>query len=52
RTDNTYPKEAIPALLNKLYTMKAQLPVKRGDVIWENVEGSGVNVIASESLEA
>lgn len=52
RTDNTYPKEAIPALLNKLYTMKAELPVKRGDVIWENVEGSGVNVIASESLDA
>ena len=52
RTDNTYPKEKIPALLNKLYTMKVQLPVKRGDIIWADVEGSGVNIIASESLNA
>lgn len=52
RTDNTYPKEAIPALLNELYKKQVQLPVKRGDIVWKNVNGSGVNMIASESLDA
>lgn len=52
RTDGTYPREQIPALLNRLYKMTVKLPVRRGDVVWENVDGSTINIIACESLNA
>jgi len=48
RTDKPLPKEHIDELLNMLYSMTVQLPVRRGDVIVADVAGTGINVIASE----
>lgn len=49
RTDKPFPKAEIASLLNRLYKMKVTAPVKCGEVIWENVDESGVNVIVAES---
>ena len=49
RTDKAYPKAKIPALLKCLYRMTLDRPLKCGDVILENADGTGVNVIVSES---
>lgn len=45
RTDKALPKRYIAPLLNRLYAMKVQIPVKSGDILLENVENSGINVI-------
>ncbi len=49
RTDKPYPRTEIPALLNKLYKMTVKTPVKCGAPVAENIENSGINVIATES---
>ncbi len=37
RTAKPYPKDEIPALLNKLYSMTVKTPIKRGDVIIDGI---------------
>lgn len=49
RTDQPLPKKWIAPLLNRLYRMTVTLPVKGGDVLLSDVEGSGINVVASEN---
>ena len=51
RTDKPYPREGIAQLLNTLYGMTVNVPVKRGDVLIHNVNGTDIDVIASESIE-
>lgn len=51
RTDQPFPKKEIASLLNRLYKISAAAPVKTGDVIWENVDNSGINIIATESRD-
>ena len=51
RTDQPYPKDRIPALLNRLYKMEIALPVTLGQVLLPDIENTGINVIASESAE-
>jgi len=50
RTDKPLPKALIPKLLNSLYKMTVSAPKAVGEVIIENYENTGVNVIASETL--
>ena len=45
RTDKALPKRFIAPLLNRLYAMKVQIPVKSGEILIENVENSQINVI-------
>lgn len=52
RTDQPFPKMQIASLLNRLYKMSVSAPLKCGDIVWENVDGSGINVVATESREA
>jgi len=47
RTREPLPKRHIDALLNRLYQINVNVPVKRGDVLLSNVEGTGVDVIFS-----
>ena len=49
RTDRELPKPLIDALLNRLYRMRVEIPVSRGDVLIENFENSSVNVIFSST---
>ena len=51
RTDKPYPREGIAQLLNTLYGMTVNVPVRRGDVLIHNVNGTDIDVIASESIE-
>lgn len=51
RTDTPLPVEHIAPLLTELYGMKLPAPVRRGDVVIENVAGTGVKVVASLSVE-
>lgn len=51
RTDAPLPVEHIGPLLAKLHGMKLHPPVRRGDVVIENVAGTGVKVVASMTVE-
>ena len=50
RTDAPFPKNAIASLLNRLYKKTVHLPVSRGEIIWEDVDGSGINIVSSETV--
>jgi CxxC motif-containing protein len=45
-------KEHIPALLNQLYRMEVKPPLRCGDVLLENIAGTGVDLVATRSLKA
>ncbi len=51
RTDKPLPVESIAPLLQKLHSMTVQAPVRLGDIILGDFEGTGVNVTASLSLD-
>jgi CxxC motif-containing protein len=45
-------KEQIPALLNQLYTMEVEAPLGCGDILLEDIAGTGVDLVATRSLKA
>ena len=49
KTDISLPKPLIPVLLRELYQQEVTLPVKMGDVLLEDFQGSGVNVVFTRS---
>ncbi len=49
RTNRPFPKERIPELLNALYKLTLDKPMKMGDAVWKNALGTGINVIASKT---
>lgn len=51
RTDKTISKKLITSLLKTIYSMKATVPVRRGDCLIEDFESTGVNVIFSRSVK-
>ena len=51
RTDKPLPVERIETLLAELHSMSLAPPVRIGDPIITDVEGTGVNVVASLSME-
>lgn len=51
RTTAAFPKESIDALIEALYALEVPLPVKRGDVVLSNALGTGIDVIATRSIE-
>ena len=50
KTSSPCPKEKIPALLQDIYKVKVSLPVKSGDVIIENWNGEGINIITTRTI--
>lgn len=50
RTDGEIPKAQIPQLMKLINSLKIDKKVKMGDVIFENLLGTNVNLIASESV--
>ena len=50
-TSAPFPKPRIPELLKLLRAVELKAPVKMDDVILENVLGTGINVIASRTIE-
>jgi len=50
KTDIPLLKNQIGSLLDRLYELQLQPPVKMGDVVLENFQKTGVNVIATQSI--
>jgi len=44
-------KEHIPALLNELYGMEVEAPLRCGDVLLKDIAGTGVDLVATRSLK-
>ena len=51
RTEKPFPKERIPELLKELHSLEVKLPVKRGAYILENALGTGINVMATRTIQ-
>ena len=49
RTNEAFPKDKIPQLLNMLYKMQIELPISCGDVIVKDALGTGIDVVAAEN---
>lgn len=52
RSTAAYPKAEVDDLLKAIYALKVVLPVRRGDVLIADFNGSGVDVIATRSIAA
>lgn len=52
KTASDIPKDRISDCIRVLKDIELQAPVRMGDVVAENVCGSGVNVIATRSVAA
>ena len=50
KTAAPLPRQHIAALLNHLYGITVQPPIRCGDIIVENAEGTGIPVVATESI--
>jgi CxxC motif-containing protein len=50
KTADTCPKEKIDALLADIYKTKVKLPVKAGDTVIADWQGSGINVVAVREI--
>ena len=51
RTSKPFPKGKIAELLNLIYKMKVNTPVKCGEIIIEDVLGSGIDIISAENRD-
>ena len=51
KTEKPIPKELIFEAMKKINNVIVEAPVKRGDIIIENILGTGVNVVASRSMK-
>jgi CxxC motif-containing protein len=50
KTQQTCPRERINDLLADIYKTRVRLPVKTGDAVITDWQGSGINVIAVRDL--
>jgi CxxC motif-containing protein len=50
KTDTALLKEHIDPLLQKLYRLRLKAPVNCGDVLIDDVAGTGVQVVATRSI--
>jgi len=50
KTSSPCLREKIPALLQDIYKIKIKPPVKAGDVMIENWNGEGIDVIATRTV--
>lgn len=50
KTEKDIPKDKVFACLNTLKKVTVAAPLYVGDIIYENIEGTGVNVIATRNV--
>lgn len=50
RTEAPVPKELIFDCMDEINKVSVEAPVKMGDVVLENILGTGVNIIATRSM--
>lgn len=51
KTQRDIPKEKIFSILNVLKEVRVVAPVHVGDIIIENIVGTGVNIVATKEVE-
>ena len=51
KTAAPVPKDRIFDVMDAIRTLSAQAPVRIGDVLCENIAGTGVNLVATRSAE-
>ena len=51
RSEEGIPKHLIKSGVIELSKMKVNAPIKCGDIIFKNILGTGVNIIASRDIE-
>lgn len=51
KTASEIPKEKIMECIRELSGVTITLPIKAGDVVLENVAGTGANIVATRSVE-
>lgn len=50
RTTAPLPKEHIGSLLNRAYGLVVPLPVRKGQIVVEDIMGTGIDLVASRDL--
>jgi len=51
RTTESVPKNLIFPIINELSRLNLEAPVKIGDIIIKNIQGTGVNIIATKTVD-
>jgi CxxC motif-containing protein len=51
KTESAIPKELIDELLNRLYQLEIQPPVQIGEPVLENIHDTGINLVATRSID-
>lgn len=50
KTESPIPKDKIAACMQEINSLQLRLPILLGDVLKENVAGTGVNLVATRTL--
>ncbi len=50
KTEKPIPKQKIPACMDEINSLQLKLPIMSGDVLKEDVAGTGVRLVATRSL--
>lgn len=51
RSSAPFPREKVDGLLSEIYRLEVSLPVRLGQVLISDALGTGIDVVASRSLE-
>ena len=51
KTDRPIPKEQIFACMALIHTLRVQAPIAAGSILYENILGSGANLVAARIVE-
>lgn len=52
KTDSTVPKNKVEDVLNDIFKIRVEAPVKVGEIICKNIAGTSSNLVATRSLQA
>ncbi len=50
RTEKPIPKESVFNIINEISCVLVKAPIKAGDILIENINDLGINVIASRNM--
>lgn len=51
KTERDIPKSKLFSCIRALKEIKLQAPIHIGDIVYENIEGTGVNIVATREVE-
>lgn len=51
KTKGDVPKELVNKVLDELKNVTVEAPISYGDVLVENVAGTGINIVATKTIE-